>query len=70
MTKKSIYNYFDDVENIDSEPKEIIEVDEKDDGECVSVLGVLNKRYLRPYNSIGYNNDACQGKATEEDLEK
>lgn len=38
--------------------------------EYVSTIGVMNKTYVRPYNRIGYNNDACEGKPRDDDLER
>ena len=38
--------------------------------EYVSTLGVINGIHVRPYNTIGYNNDACEGKRRDDDLER
>ena len=36
----------------------------------VSTIGAMKKTYVRPYNTIGYNNDACEGKRRDDDLER
>jgi len=45
-------------------------LDDAKEKEYVSTLGVMNNIWVRPYNTIGYNNDACQGKSRDDDMEK
>ncbi len=41
-----------------------------DEKEYVPTLGAINGIHVRPYNTIGYNNDACEGKCHDDDLER